>query len=239
MVGPDMRTKLRPWHVIAITFGLFLFLLILWLVLAYGELPRLWSGHEHRKVGPRDEIVSYTSEDIPADPINLHLVGSPEAVKCVFRKAGWSLADPLSGRSALGIVASVILLRPYPQAPVSSLYFRDRLQDLAFEKDEGRTAHRRHHVRLWRIGPDDWAGAATYDRGVGLALFTLQVTHHIGPNVDSERDRLGTVLEKAGAHYLGSMPSRIPSGRWQRNGGGDHYITDGIIKTYALNPGSC
>ena len=212
---------------------------MLWLVLAYGELPHLWSKHEHKKVGQREEIVSYTSQDIPADPINLRLVGDEQSIRCLFRHMGWSLADPLSGRSAVGIVASVLLRRPYPNAPVSSLYFENRLQDLAFEKDEGQTAHRRHHVRLWNIGLRVWVGAATYDRGVGLALFTLQVTHHIGPNVDAERDALGAMLQGAGARYLGSQPSRIPPFRWRRNGGGDRYVTDGKIKAYQLPRTGC
>lgn len=214
-------------------------LVLLWLVLAYGELPHLWSKHEHKKIGRSEEIVSYTSEDIPADPINLRLLGDAASIKCAFVRGGWSLADPLSARSALGIVSSVVLFRSYPQAPVSSLYFQDRLQDLAYEKDEGRTAHRRHHVRLWQIAPGQWLGAATYDRGVGLALFTLQVTHHIGPDVDAERDALGAMLQRGGATYVGSQPSRIPEHRWQRNGGGDRYITDGLIKSFALARQSC
>jgi hypothetical protein len=217
----------------------FFAILMLWLVLAYGELPHLWSKHEHKKIGQREEIVAYTSQDIPADPINLHLIGDRKVVECAFRHAGWSLADPLSARSAIGIVASVLLQRPYPEAPVSSLYFQDRLQDVAFERDEGRTAHRRHHVRLWQVAPGQWLGAATYDRGVGLALFTHQVTHHIGPDVDAERDSIGTMLTKIGASYSGSASSRIAPGQWRRNGGGDRYRTDGQIRTYDVRLVKC
>ena len=228
--------KLRPWHWLTLSVLVLFFLLLLWLVLAYGELPHLWSKHEHKKLRRNDEIISYTSQDIPADPINLRLIGDSRSVRCAFARGGWSLADPLSGRSALGIVESVVFQRSYPEAPVSSLYFQERLQDLAFEKDEGRTAHRRHHVRLWQVGPNEWLGAATYDRGVGLALFTLQVTHHIGPKVDVERDSLGAMLQSGGARFQGSLPSRIPPNRRQRNGGGDPYLTDGMIKTYLLPP---
>jgi hypothetical protein len=231
--------KLRPWHWIAMATLALLALVLLWLVLAYGELPHLWSKHEHKKVGRSDEIVSYTSQDIPADPINLRLLGDPASIRCAFLRGGWLPADPLSARSAFGIVASVILIRPYPQAPVSSLYFQDRLQDIAYERDEGQTAHRRHHVRLWQVAPNQWLGAATYDRGVGLALFTLQVTHHIGPDVDAERDALGAMLQRSGAQFVGSGPSRIRPHQWQRNGGGDRYITDGLIKSYAVRPQSC
>jgi hypothetical protein len=230
---------LRIWHWLTLGFAGFVILIILWLVLAYGELPRLWSKHEHKKIGRREEIVSYTSQDIPADPINLRLVGDPKSVRCAFERGGWSLADPLSARSALGIVASIALQRPYPEAPVSSLYLQDHLQDLAFERDEGRTAHRRHHVRLWQVAPGHWLGAATYDRGVGFALFTLQVTHHIGRDVDSERDSIGAMLVKSGARYLGNQSSRITPGQWRRNGGGDRYRTDGMIRIYEIRPLGC
>lgn len=114
----------------------------------------------------------------------------------------------MPARSAIGIIASVILQRVYPNAPISSLYFEDRLQDLAYEKDEGRTAHRHHHIRLWELRAGQWVSAATYDRGVGLALLTLQLTHHIGPQVDAERDAVGTMLERNGAHDFGARESR-------------------------------
>ena len=227
-------TKLRPWHWATLAIVASLTLLLLWLVLAYGELPRLWSKHEHRKVRSGEEILSYTAQDIPADPINLRLIGDRGAVQCAFARAGWSKADQLSARSAVVIVRSVVLQRQYSQAPVSSLYFRDRLQDLAYEREEGRSAHRRHHVRLWQVEPNEWMGAATYDRGVGLALFTLQVTHHIGADVDAERDRLGATLVLSGGRYLGATHSGVAPGRRHRNGGGDPYFTDGLIKTYAL-----
>ncbi len=230
---------MRLWHWLTLGALGLVCLIFLWLALAYGELPHAWHKHERKKIGQRHEIVAYTSQDIPADPVNLHLVGDLKSVQCAFQRAGWAVADPLSGRSAVGIVASVVLQRSYPKAPVSSLYLHERLQDLAFEKDEGRTAHRRHHMRLWQIEPNQWLGAATYDRGIGLALFTLQVTHHIGANVDAERDAVGAMLQGRGAQYRGTQPSGIPAGRWRRNGGGDRYITDGQIRVYALPPASC
>lgn len=230
---------MKSWHWITLAFTTLLGVLIVWLLLAYGALPRLWSKHEHKLIGQRDQIISYTSQDIPADPINVRIKGSRESIACAFHRAGWSEADGLSVRSSVGIVSSVVLRRSYPAAPVSSLYFQDRLQDLAVEIDDGPTAQRRHHVRLWRIGPHDWVGAATFDRGVGLDLYTLQVTHHIGPDVDAERDRVGTLLERSGGRYIGSQPSRLTPGVWHRNGGGDRYRTDGQIKAYTLGPVSC
>ena len=89
-------------------------------------------------------------------------------------------------------------------------------------------------MRFWQVGPDDWLAAATYDRGVGLSLYTLQITHHIGRAIDGERDAIGTMFVASGGHLVGRTSSRLPPGRWHRNGGGDRYLTDGMINAYAL-----
>lgn len=231
--------RLKPWHWYSITAALLLVVPLLWFVLAYGSLPRLWSHHESKVIGARDQIQSYTAQDIPGDPIGLHLHGSQAAIACAFRRAGWSLADPVNLPSAIRIGTSVVLGQPYPQAPVSPLYVQDAKQTMAFEKDEGRSADKRHHVRFWQVGKDDWLAAATFDRGVGLSLFTLQVTHHIGPDVDADRDMAGKVLMASGAKPAGSEDSRIAPNQWHRNGGGDRYRTDGRIAVFTLPAASC
>ena len=93
--------------------------------------------------------------------------------------------------------------RPYPDAPVSTLLFEGRRQDLAFEKPVGDSADQRHHVRFWETtGRDDgrplWLGSASFDRGVGVSHDTGQITHHIGPDVDAERDLVIADLTTAG-----------------------------------------
>jgi hypothetical protein len=230
--------KVKPWHVGSVL-GFVAFLPIIWFALAYAGLPRLWSHHEHKKIGQRREIVSYTAQDIPGDPINLLLKGDERSIACAFRKGGWYVADPVSVRTGMLIGASVLFRQPYPQAPVSPLFVKDHRQTIAFEKAEGRSADKRHHVRLWQIGDHDWLGAATFDRGVGVSLFTLQVTHHIGPDVDAERDAAGTLITANGGALTGTMSSRIAPNTWHRNGGGDRYRTDGQIRVYTVGASGC
>ena len=43
-----------------------------------------------------------------------------------------------------------------------------------------------------------WIGAVTYDRSVGLSHRTGQITHHIGPDIDAERDGLIADLGEGG-----------------------------------------
>ena len=230
-----MRRLLADYraHIIVGTVLLvFVVLPLLWVALAYGGLPRLWSHHERRKGRPDGDAVSYTAQGIPADPINLKVSGSQDRIECALHRAGWTKAAPVSLQSASGIAKSVILASPYASAPISPLYFQDQRQDLAFQLDEGVSAARRHHVRFWRTGRDLWYGSATYDRGVGLSLFTLQITHHIGPAVDAERNRVASAVGEGAAQELAA--SLQPSKHLRRNGGGDRYVTDGRVAVVSV-----
>lgn len=226
--------KTRHWVFLGVS--VFLGLPMLWLALAYGGLPRLWSHHERKKMSSRTELVSYTAQDLPADPINLRLAGAEPSILCAFKRAGWSRSDDLSLSSGARIASTVLSHQPYPSAPVSPLYLQDREQDLAFELEEGASAKKRHHVRLWHIGGRDWLAAASFDKGVGLSLYTLQITHHIGPDVDAERRRVGDLIVASGGRAAGNLASGITTAKRHRNGGGDHYTTDGSVLALTLSP---
>lgn len=227
---------LKTHHWVLLGVSVFLGLPMLWLALAYGGLPRLWSHHERKKMSSRTELVSYTAQDLPADPINLRLTGDEPFILCAFKRAGWSRSDDLSLSSGARIASTVLSHQPYPSAPVSPLYFQDRQQDLAFELEEGASAKKRHHVRLWHIDSRDWLAAASFDKGVGLSLYTLQITHHIGPDVDAERRRVGDLIIAAGGRAAGDLASGITTAKRHRNGGGDHYTTNGSVLALTLSP---
>ena len=206
-----------------------------YLSLAYGLAPFVWRHFEHQRAIAGLSMTTVTAFGFSGDPLNVGLEGSRDDVICAMRAAAWSPADPVTLKSSLKIAGSVLLDRPYPQAPVSDLFYQGRREDLAFEKASGRSPDRRHHVRFWKVvdsgdnGRPIWLGAATYDRGVGISHYTGQITHHIGPDVDAERDLIGTDLAGAGKAedvYETSGIGPILNGR---NGGGDHYYTDGEI----------
>ena len=140
------------------------------------------------------------------------------------------------------IVGSVLLGRPDPQAPVSPLYYDGRVEDLAFEKEVGRSADRRDHVRFWKVmdagmeGAPVWLGSATYDRGVGLSHYTGAVTHHIGPDVDAVRDLIIDDLKSAGVVRDVYQVTGLGPTLFGRNGGGDRYYTDGELWFARLMP---
>lgn len=213
-----------------------------WLVLAYLALPLVWIERDRNfDVSPSD-MVTRTSADIPGDPINVGFAGGKEDVFRAFAVAGWDTADAVTLKSSLEIGESVIFDRPYPDAPVSPLFYLGRKQDLAFEKPDGQSADRRHHVRLW-LTPDTadegkplWLGSASFDADVGLSHDTGQITHHIAPDIDAERDGLISDLRKV--DWISSTFSIPGVGETQdgRNGGGDRYFTDGTAIIGILSP---
>ena len=93
-------------------------------------------------------MVTRTAQGIPGDPINVGLVGAKADVLCAMHAAAWYPADPITFRSSVEIIGSVVLDRPYRDAPVSSLFYDGRREDLAFEKPDGTSADRRQHVRF-------------------------------------------------------------------------------------------
>ena len=59
-----------------------------------------------------------------------------------MQAAGWFPADPVTWRTSVEIVGSVVLDRPYHDAPVSPLYYQGKKEQLAFEKPDGKSADR-------------------------------------------------------------------------------------------------
>ena len=213
---------------------------IVYLMLAYVVLPALWRHHEHEPGLASQPMVTRTGTGIPGDALNVGLVGGQEDVFRALEAAGWFPADPVTFRTSIAIIGSVVLDRPYQEAPVSPLYFEGKKEQFAFEKPDGKSADRRHHVRFWLAlekgtdGRPVWLGAVTYDRGVGFSHYTGQVTHHIGPDIDAERDLLMRDLTEAGMIDARFKISGIGPTLFGRNGGGDPYYTDGEIDVASL-----
>ena len=215
----------------------------LYLLVSYLILPATWKRYEREPRLAKKTMLTENGAHIPGGPINIALIGSREDVLRAFHAAGWYPADPITLRSSIEIAGSVVLRRPYRDAPVSPLYFDGRSEDLAFEKPEGESAAHRHHVRLWQVlaeGADlrpVWLAAVSFDRSVGLSHDTGQVTHHIAPDLDAERDRLiGDFNSARMVQTIEQWPGIGPtlSGR---NGEGDPYFTDGEIWAATLAVG--
>jgi hypothetical protein len=210
---------------------------------AYWLVPLLWGHYEHHQKLETAPKTAFTKEGIPGDALNVAMIGSEADLIHSMTAAGWYPADPITFKTSAKITASALFGRAYPTAPVSNLYVFGRIEDLAFEQPVPRTTRQRHHVRFWRsdkLGQDGrplWIGAATFDRSVGVSHTTGQVTHHIAPDIDEERDKLiGDLLAKQQvvSEY---QVTGVGIAHVGKNGGGDQYFTDGEMSVGVLTAG--
>jgi hypothetical protein len=216
-----------------------------WVLLAYLVLPRLHRILTHIYVPSYFIGRARTSDGLLGDPVNVALLGSEEQVHAVMTRAGWIRADDLTLATSGRIVRSTLLRRSYTEAPVSPLMLFDRRQDFAYQQEVDGTPGKRHHVRFWRCPPGwklpggrstDWLAAGTYDRSVGLSLFTLQVTHKIEAQTDVERDHILATISSANPEARVEIIEDFSSGYHARNGGGDSIQTDGDLPIVDLTP---
>lgn len=217
-------------------------LLLLYLMLSYGAAPAIWRLFEHRHPA-LDTVASrtVTADGIPGDPLNIAFVGSGAEMQRRLLASGWLPADPITMMSSLRIAGDSLVHRPYGTAPVSNLFLWGHRQDLAFEKMIGGDPRRRHHVRFWEsterddLGRELWMGAVTLDVAAGVSHRTGQVTHHIGPDIDREREQLLLDLQgvpAAPVQWIDGFQSDLRG----RNGGGDPYTTDGRLPVITTVP---
>ncbi|MDZ4821163.1 MAG: LssY C-terminal domain-containing protein [Planctomycetota bacterium] len=217
-------------------FHLFVVLLFVWLLVAYLVLPALWRRHDKRHPAIEGApTITLTANGIHGDPLNIALVGSETEVQQGMLAAGWFPADAITLRSSLHIATAIVMRHEYADAPVSNLFLFGRKQDLAFEQPVGKSPSQRHHVRFWKSAQVDeeqnplWFGAATFDSKSGFSHTTAQITHHISPEVDPERDRIISGLQEAGfltdVNWIDGFQPQLTG----KNGGGDPYHTDGRL----------
>jgi hypothetical protein len=199
--APAAKPRSRRRRALLIVAGV----IVAYLVIAYLILPLVWVRYAHRHPSLDDvPRITHTISDIPGDPLNVALIGTETEVQKIMLAAKWYPADPLTLKSCLKMADASVLKRPYDDAPVSSLYYDGRKQDLAFEQPVGDNPRHRHHVRFWRLDRVDadgrpvWVGSAVYDKRVGLSRTTGEVTHFTAPDVDTERDFLFHDLAQTG-----------------------------------------
>ena len=213
----------------------------IWAVAAYLFLPWWWRVHVRRHPALYyAPTVTHTHNGIPGDPLNIALIGTEDEVVSAMCAAGWSPADPITPKSSLRIISSTLRDKPYEDAPVSDLMLFGHKQDFAFEQMVGDSPDKRHHVRFWRSPVANhryqplWLGAATFDTRVGLSHTTGQVTHHVGPDIDAERDLIVSNLRAAGALQDEYWVNDFQAKRTGKNGGGDPWHTDGRLAVAVL-----
>jgi hypothetical protein len=231
-----LRASLRPnWQV--------LLLVVFWALVAYLVLPRLHRMLTYLYLPGYFIGRTRTSDGLLGDPVNLALVGDEAQIHAAMTAAGWTRADDVTLASSMRIISTTLSRRSYPEAPVSPLHLFDRQQDFAYQQEVEGNPSQRHHVRFWRCPEGwmlpggyavDWLAAGTYDRSVGLSLWTFQVTHRIASDIDVERDYIVASLTGANAAARVDRIRNFSTGYHARNGGGDAMTTDGDLPVLNL-----
>lgn len=213
------------------------FFAVIYLIAAYILAPTFWHLRLRGFELP-NELLTTTRIGLQGDPINFGLIGTKAEVLASFNAAGWHPASPTTFLSSVEIGLSVLLHVSDPGAPVSTLLFQGRRFDFAFEQQSGASAGTRHHVRIWLVDQNDgegalWIGAASFDRKSGVSRLTGQITHHIAPDLNAERDKLVNDLSGSGwvQEQFTIDDVAIKEGK---NGGGDPYFTDGDLVVMIL-----
>ena len=205
-------------------------------------IARLW-----RIVVPARHLPVYcvTPDGYASDPVNIGIIGSRKQLIEAMGAAGWHVAEPFTLRNALFGLTAIILGKPYHGAPISALYLFGRPQDIGFEKqltDHGR-GHR-HHVRFWATTYDEteklnakhihwqnrrvqliadqllWVGAASRDVGITFTKQSLQFTHAVAADTNSERELIVHELQER-TDVLPTIrlhkPYRLSNFAWSRS----------------------
>ncbi len=215
----------------------------LWIFLAYILLPKI-----HRiltNLYLPDYFIgrTRTSDGFFSDPVNIAVIGSEKQLHEIMKKAGWAKADKTTWKTSLKITLATLRGRSYKHAPVSPLYLFGRKQDFTYQEEVKNNPRSRHHVRFWRVPKGwylpggyqaNWIGAATFDRHIGISLYTGQITHKISEHIDEERDHLVETLKDTKLVKDILIVKHFTSAFRHRNGGGDRIRTDGSLPFITL-----
>src|SRR5579872_812296 len=174
------------------------------------------------------------------DMVNFVIIGSEKQVQSALDAANFHVADTSDRKAVLEAAMTTYESKDYLAMPMSTLYLFNRPQDFGYEQaDPIAMVASRHHFRLWKApftwnGETVWVGAGTHDIGFAKDKRNGSVTHKIDPNVDGERENIGSSLQKGGkvksiAYYLPPNPVQDA-----KNATCDGYHSDGRILVVSL-----
>jgi len=131
------------------------------------------------------------------DMVNLVIVARKDDLQAAFARAGWVKTDAWNPMMAWHLFTQ----RTHDaKLPMARFYMFGRVQDYSYAlPDPNAVVSRRHHIRIWKTlftvdGNPIWAAAASYDQAIEFAKRGHIINHSIDPQVDAEREFVGTDL---------------------------------------------
>ncbi len=129
------------------------------------------------------------------DMVNLVFVAQKNDLQAAFARAGWVKTDAWGPLMAWHLFTQRM---HDAKLPMARFYMFGRVQDYGYAlPDPDAVVSRRHHIRIWETqytvdGDTVWAAAATYDQALEFAKNGRIINHTINPQVDAEREFVGT-----------------------------------------------
>jgi len=196
-------------------------------------LPTL-SAAEARRL----PLVTQKLQGSTQEPVGLIYIGTRQQLTQAFAAAGWNVADKATPSTVFRAAVTALTNQPYATAPVTPAFLGNKTQDIAFEQPDGKaTVRRRHHTRFWLVSTDTagrqiWAATASLDTGLELGSTIPLPTHHIAPDIDTERDYIVQQLTASAATTVtGTVRISQPTSGF--NAQGDAFFTAGVATVLA------
>lgn len=176
------------------------------------------------------------------DVVNFALVGTEAQVKQAFAGAGWVVVDKSVEDAIVHGIQATMEHKAYLELPMSALFLFGRAQDFSYARAAPlEVAAVRHHLRVWKSselvnGRPLWVGSATHDNGFEKDERNGNVTHHIDPNIDEERDFVLASFQQAGTTSVAAYVLPENPAKSARTATGGSFQTDGRIAVMELKP---
>jgi hypothetical protein len=174
----------------------------------------------------------FTGEGREGDMLNLVFVARQEDLQEAFQRAGWVKTDKFRPVFAWHLMCH---RTTDTRLPMARFYLFGRVQDYSYAlPDPNAIVTSRHHLRIWKTdyaidGTPIWASAATHDVAIEIAKRGRLIDHRIDPEVDAERDFVGTNLAKTASvgreEYLHPVTPVFKA----QTATGETYYSDGRI----------
>ena len=176
----------------------------------------------------------------PGDMVNFAIIGTQDQMQKAFTAAGWTTVDKTTQDAIVHGLLATLSHEAYTEMPMSILYLFGRPQDYSFARaDPLAVAAIRHHLRVWKStetvdGKPLWVGSATHDNGFEKDQRNGNVTHHIDPNIDTERDFIEQSFAAAGVITGAAYVTPANPLKTALTATGGNFHSDGRIVVMAL-----
>ena len=193
-------------------------------VVAYVVLPRLWTHYEHEPGLEGRPMVTVTADGIPGDPLNVGLVGTKEEAIRALAAAGWYPADAVTLKTSIEIAGSVHLRPAVSRRAGEPALLRRQEAGLRL-REAGRRQRRpaqpcallARRSAMARRGGRSGSARRPSTAASASATTPAQITHHIGADIDAERN-LPDRRSRCGGNADRDLPGDAGSAR--RSSGG-------------------